>query len=75
MTAGDIITIKGSTYSRKAAAFDSTDDYILADAHAVARVAGNDTTGTYSAWVYLDDIGGNYTLVSAGDNDSAERAA
>jgi hypothetical protein len=72
MTAGDIITIKGSTNSRKAAAFDGTDDYILADAHAVARVAGNDTTGTYSAWINVDNVGaGVYSFLSIGDNDSA----
>jgi len=70
MTAGDIITVKGSTASRKAAAFDGTDDYILADAHAVARVAANDTKGTYSAWIYVDDIAGTYTILSAGDNNS-----
>jgi hypothetical protein len=72
MTAGDIITVKGSTASRKAAAFDGTDDYILADAHAVARVAANDTVGTYSAWVYMDaDSGTDRSILSAGDNDSA----
>jgi hypothetical protein len=70
MTAGDIITVKGSTASRKAAAFDGTDDYILADAHAVARVAANDTVGTYSAWIYLDSLNAG-TILSAGDNDSA----
>jgi len=70
MTAGDIITIKGSTASRKAAAFDGTDDYILADAHAVARVAANDTVGTYSAWIYRDNDTGDNTILSAGDNDS-----
>ena len=70
MTAGDVITIKGSTHSRKAAAFDGTDDYILADAHAIARVAGNDTVGTYSAWIYQDSIGSK-TILSVGDNDSA----
>jgi len=72
MTAGDVVTIKGSTYSRKAAAFDGTDDYILADAHAVARVAGNDTLGTYSAWIYMDAYtAGQQAILSAGDNDSA----
>ena len=71
MTAGDVVTIKGSTASRKAAAFDGVDDYILADAHAVARVAGNDTTGTYSAWIYVDSIGTAQTFLSAGDNDNA----
>lgn len=69
MTAGDVITIKGSLDSRQCAAFDGADDYILADAHAVARVAGNDTVGTYSAWIYQDSIG-KKTILSAGDNDN-----
>lgn len=72
MTAGDVIVIDGDLKARQAAAFDGTDDYILADAHAVARVAANDTTGTYSAWIYLDNVSGtNITILSAGDNDSA----
>ena len=71
MTAGDVITVKGNLHARQSAAFDGTDDYILADAHAVARVAGNDTTGTYSAWVYLDAItAANQTILSAGDDNS-----
>lgn len=72
MTAGDVVTIKGSTYSRKAAAFDGTDDYILADAHAVARVAANDTVGTYSAWIYSDSLAAA-SFLSVGDNDNADQ--
>ena len=71
MTAGDVIGVKGELHARQGAAFDGTDDYILADAHAVARVAGNDTVGTYSAWVYRDDITAEQAILSAGDNDSA----
>ncbi len=73
MTAGDVIVIDGDLKARQAAAFDGTDDYILADAHAVARVAANDTVGTYSAWVYLDDVSTltEKSILSAGDNDSA----
>ena len=70
MTAGDVEVVYGSTAARNCAAFDATDDYILADAHAVARVAANDTVGTYSAWIYLDDIAGDYAILSAGDNDN-----
>jgi hypothetical protein len=73
MTAGDVIVVDGAVGpARQAAAFDGTDDYILADAHAVARVAANDTVGTYSAWVYLDAAGEtNFQgILSAGDNDS-----
>ena len=62
-----------NTFGRKGNYFDGTDDYVLHDAHAVARVAANDTVGTYTAWIYIDDIGsgGFNTILSAGDNDSA----
>ena len=71
MTAGDVKVVRGSLDSRQAAAFDGTDDYILADAHAVARVAANDTVGTYSAWIYADNIATTtITILSAGDNDN-----
>lgn len=72
MTAGDVEVVRGSLNSRQCVMFDGTDDYILADAHAVARVAADDTVGTYSAWIFLDSIGaGNSTILSVGDNDSA----
>lgn len=71
MTAGDVVVVGGSTNARKAAAFDGTDDYILADAHAVARVAANDTVGTYSAWVYFDEVSTTRTIFSAGDDNAA----
>ena len=75
MTAGDVIVVDGAVGpARQAAAFDGTDDYILADAHAVARVTAKDTTGTYSAWFYVDDAtpAAANTILSAGDNDSAD---
>lgn len=74
MAAGDVIaTNVCSLESRQGASFDGTDDYILADAHAVARVAANDTTGTYSAWIFPDILpdSTSVTILSAGDNDSA----
>lgn len=72
MAAGDVICIKENTFSKKGNHFDGTDDYVLHDAHAVARVAANDTVGTYSAWIYLDSyLSGGRTVLSAGDNDSA----
>jgi hypothetical protein len=70
MAAGDVITIIEDNVARKGNYFDGTDDYVLHDAHAVARVAANDTTGTYSVWVYLNSTTGA-TFLSAGDNDSA----
>jgi len=71
MAAGDVITLRENAGGRRANLFDGTDDYVLADAHAVARVAAADTTGTYTAWIYVDDIAGVYTILSAGDNNSA----
>lgn len=72
MTAGDVITIVEDNVARKGVYFDGTDDYVLHDAHAVARVAAKDTTGTYTAWIYVDKFDGtSYTIFSAGDNDSA----
>lgn len=72
MTAGDIIVVRGNTWGKKGNYFDGTDDYVLHDAHAVARVAGNDTTGTYSAWIFVDTpiTAANKSILSAGDNNS-----
>ena len=70
MTAGDVYVVKGSTHAKQSVMFDGTDDYILADAHAVARVAANDTVGTYSAWIYKDNISSTGTILSVGDNDN-----
>ena len=72
MTAGDVNVVRGSLDSRQCVAFDGTDDYILADAHAVARVAAGDTVGTYTAWIYSDETTGNTTILSAGDNSSTD---
>ena len=70
MAAGDVITLIESPVSRKGNYFDGVDDYVLHDAHAVARVAANDQVGTYTAWIYLDNIGGNtHAILSAGDNN------
>lgn len=71
MAAGDVIVIKENAFSKKGVYFDGTDDYILVDAHAAERVAANDTVGTYSAWVYVDSYPSHMTVLSAGDNDSA----
>jgi hypothetical protein len=70
MTAGDVITIVEDNVARKGNYFDGTDDYVLHDAHAVARVAANDTVGTYTAWIYANSISDFQALLSAGDNDS-----
>lgn len=72
MTAGDVIVISKDAGGKKGVYYDGTDDYTLIDAHAVARVLANDTTGTYSAWIFLDDIGATVkTILSTGDDNSA----
>jgi len=70
MTAGDVITLRENAGGRKANLYDGTDDYMLADAHAVARVAANDTVGTYTAWIYMDAVGSLMSILSAGDNNA-----
>ena len=72
MTAGNIVVISEEAGGRKGNYFDGVDDYVLHDAHAVARVAAGDTVGTYTAWIYFDDVSGNYTIISAGDNSSTD---
>ena len=74
MAAGDILHIVGSlTPSRHAAKFISTaDEAVVIDAFAVARVAAGDTTGTFTAWVNIPDITGDYGIISAGDTAAIE---
>ena len=74
MTAGDIIVVSENSFGRKGNYFDGTDDYVLHDAHAIARVAAGDTLGTYTAWIYLDSINADQTILSAGDNSSANES-
>ncbi len=71
MGAGDIIVVNKNSFGRKANIFDGIDDYVLHDAHAVARVAAGDTVGTYTAWIYIDNLTGEKTILSIGDNNSA----
>ena len=74
MAAGDIIILREDAgNARKGNILDGTDDYVLHDAHAVARVAAGDTVGTYTAWIYAEDVdtAGALAILSAGDNDNA----
>ena len=71
MAAGDIVVVNENSFAKQGNYFDGTDDYVLHDAHAVARVAANDTVGTYTAWIYLDSLIGTKTILSAGDNNAA----
>lgn len=50
----------------------NSDDYLQVNAHAVARVAANDSTGTYSAWVMVPDNAATYTILGAGDDNVVE---
>ena len=70
MAAGDVIVVSENGYGRKGNYYDGTDDYTLHDAHAIARDSAGDTVGTYTAWIYLDNITGTKTILSAGDNNS-----
>lgn len=74
MTAGDIIVVNENTFGKKANLYDGVDDYMLVDAHAIARVAANDTVGTYTAWIYVDDATPTSAnvILSAGDNSSTD---
>ncbi len=73
MAAGDIIVVNENTFGKKANLYDGVDDYMLADAHAVARVAANDTVGTYTAWIYADSLTDG-VILSAGDNNTTNEA-
>ena len=74
MAAGDVIVISENAGGRKGVYFDGADDYTLVDAHAVERVAAGDTTGTYTAWIYLDEgtPSTENCILSAGDNSSTD---
>lgn len=74
MATTDIYHISGGLSGRRAVAFIAADhdDYIQVDAHAVARTAANDTTGTYSAWVNIPNLTGTFCILCAGDNNAVE---
>ncbi len=74
MATTDIYHVVGSLRpSRHAAKFIATEDQaVLIDAFAVARVAAGDTTGTFTAWVNIPDITGDYAIISAGDTAAIE---
>ncbi len=74
MTAGDVHYISGTLKGRKAFAFPQavSDDYIQVDAAAVALVAANNATGTWTAWINMPNITGTFTIIGAGDDNLVE---
>lgn len=74
MATTDIYHITGGLKGRFAVAFlgGNVDDYLQVNAAAVARVAANDTVGTFTAWINVPDITGTYTIVGNGDDNVVE---
>ncbi|MFC1736926.1 LamG domain-containing protein [Candidatus Hydrogenedentota bacterium] len=74
MAAGDLYHISGGLKGRHAVATLAGDhnDYIQVNAHAVARVAANDTVGTYTAWINLANVTDTSAILCAGDDNVVE---
>ena len=74
MTAGDTYHIKGGMRGRKAASFigGNSDDGIQIDAFMVARVAANDTSGTFTARFNVADNTGTYAIIGGGDASAVQ---
>lgn len=74
MAAGDILALNGSlTPARTCCKFIGTGDQaFVVDLHASDRVTAGDTAGTYSAWINIPNITGNYGIVSCGDTAAIE---
>ena len=74
MAAGDIDILSGGLHpARQAVKFIGTvDEACLIDVFATARVAANDEAGTFTAWVNIPDIIGDYGIVSCGDTAAIE---
>lgn len=74
MAAGDVHYVSGQLKGRKSFAFPQavSDDYIQVDAAAVALVAANNATGTFTAWINMPNLTGTFTIIGAGDNNLVE---
>ena len=74
MASGDTYHIRGGLKGRPAAAFigGDSDDGIQIDSFMAARVAANDTTGTFSAWFNVADETGTYCIIGGGDFSAVE---
>ena len=74
MTAGDVHYVSGRLEGRKSFAFPQavSDDYIQVNAAAVALVAANNASGTWTAWINMPNITGTFTVIGAGDDSLVE---
>lgn len=74
MATTDIYHISGGLKGRKAVAFlgGDVDDGVQIDAFVAARVAANDTTGTFSVWFNIPDKTGTYCILGTGDANAVE---
>jgi len=72
MTAGDVKVISANAKAYKSIVCAGVDDFINIDAFTVARVAANDTLGTFTAWILPLSDASNFCVFSAGDNNVVE---
>ena len=74
MTAGDTYHIRGGLRGRPASSFigGNSDDGIQIDAFMAARVAANDTTGTFTARFNVADNTGTYAILGGGDASAVQ---
>lgn len=74
MAAGDIYHISGGLHGRRAVALlgGAVDDGVQIDAFAAARVAANDTVGTFTCWINPADVTGTYAFIGCGDASAVE---
>lgn len=74
MTAGDTYQIRGGMIGKPGAAFlgGATDDGIQIDSFMAARVAANDTAGTFSIWFNVADVTGEYAVIGGGDASAVQ---
>lgn len=74
MAAGDIYQITGGLKGRRAVALlgGAVDDGVQIDAFMAARVAANDTSGTFTMWANVADIAGDYAIIGGGDASAVQ---
>ncbi len=74
MAVTDIQHIVGSTAPARAAIrmMGTLDEAFLIDVFAAARVTAGDVAGTFTAWVNIPDILGDYGIISCGDTAAIE---